>query len=735
MTELLTGEPLASDWLDHANALCTDGRYVEALAIASPAVQATDTGLRVKALNLSALCALGLHRIHDAETLWRAAIAIEPAFVDVYDNLGALLVSLDRFAEAERVYREWLSFAPANADALHALAGTLRAQHRWAEAAACSQDALAIRPDDAALRFDLALALHEQRELASAEQAYRAVLASRPDHPGVPYRLGNVLKDLGRFPEAIGAYQQALAIDSRDADALHQLGDTLRNTGHLSEAEKACALALAIRPGDAATLNTLAAVLCALQRLPEAEAVCRRALDARPAFAEAHFNLGIILNAMGRREEAVDAYESARRERDDVVEIHNNLGCVLRDLDRLEDAAQVFRDALAVRPSFAQAAYNLGNVLKALGQFDAAEAAYRQAIGLRADYAEARFGLATLLLSLGRFDAAWPLYESRYDHPEFVHHATRALLRCAQWQGESLDGKTLLVWQEDGLGDMLHFGRYFSLLKARGASRVVFACMPALQRLFSTVPGVDGVLDHQAALSQAESFDCWTSPLSAPYHLGTTFDARAPAGYLHADASLVERWRTRIDADVAANVAASVSVTMPVPTPMPASVPMLGQSTSPLCTRKIGVAWKGNPRHHNDAHRSLPSLATLAPLWAIPGLAFVSLQKGAGESELASFEHPIAAFGSDITDLADTAAIIAQLDLVICVDTSVAHLAASLGKACWIVLPERDVDWRWMHERDDSPWYPDTVRLFRRAAGEPWDAVIERVRSALAVSM
>lgn len=704
MTDLSTREPLAADWLDQANALCATAAYPQALGIVRAALASDlSADARAQALNLAALCLLGLNQLAEAETHWRACIAAQPALVDAYDNLGALLVALGRFDDAETVYRLWLAHRPHDVDALCRLAAVLRERKQWPQANALYRQALVLRPDDAEIEYGLALTLHDQRSLAEAERAYRAVLERRPDHPGVPYRLANVLKDLGRFAEAIGAYQRALAIEPHHADALHHLGDALRCTGHLSEAEQACTLSLAIRPDDARTLNTLAAVLCALQRLDEAEAACRRALALEPALAEAHFNLGIVLAALGRLDEAAHAYERARDHRPGIVEIHNNLGCVLRDLERLDEAAEVFRDALAIKADFAQAAYNLGNVYKALGQFDASEAAYRHAIAVRSTYPEAAFGLATLLLGLGRFDEAWPLYESRYAHPEFVHHASVGLIQCRQWQGEPVKGASLLLWQEDGLGDMIQFGRYIGLLKAAGAVRVVFACMPALRALFADVAGIDAVIDHQSALAQAAEFDYWASPLSLPLHLHTTHDARAPAHYLRAAPARIDAWRAR-----------------------------LARGSAGLA---IGLVWKGNPRHHNDAHRSLPSLATLAPLWSVRGAHFVSLQKGRGEDEaqaaaLASPPRAIEPLGAELADLADTAAVIAQLDLVICVDTSVAHLAASLGKPCWILLPARDVDWRWMHERDDSPWYPDTVRLFRQGARESWDDVVERVRAA-----
>ena len=188
--------------------------------------------------------------------------------------------------------------------------------------------------------------------------------------------------------------------------------------------------------------------------------------------------------------------------------------------------------------------------------------------------------------------------------------------------------------------------------------------------------------------------------MSVPLHLHTSPDTIPDAVQLRPDPSLVTHWRTRL-------------ATLPP-------------------GRKIGLVWKGNAKHHNDANRSIPTLATLAPLWSVLGLSFVSLQKGQGEDEAQNppAGQPLLELGSAVKDFADSAAIIAQLDLVICVDTSMAHLAASLGKPCWVMLPEKDIDWRWMHERNDSPWYPHTLRLFRRAVGEDWAVSVERVRQA-----
>ncbi|HZZ09484.1 MAG TPA: tetratricopeptide repeat-containing glycosyltransferase family protein, partial [Paraburkholderia sp.] len=433
---------------------------------------------------------------------------------------------------------------------------------------------------------------------------------------------------------------------------------------------------------------------------PEAEAAYREAIAHRPYYAEAHYNLGLALANLARLPEAEAAYREAIRWRPGIHQAHNNLGCVLRRMDRMPDAVGAFVEALKLCPGLAEAHYNLGAALAQLRRLPEAEAAYREALALRADYGDAQFGLAVLLLGMGRFDEGWRRYESRYRRPDFVHASTHSRLACPQWQGESLAGKSLLVWQEDGLGDMIQFGRYLPLLKAHGATRIVVACGAVLHRLMQGVDGVDAVLDHDTALAGASDFDGWTSLLSTPLHLRTTLAAIPPPVRLATDPALLAHWRAEL-------------------APMPAG-------------RRIGLVWKGNPKHHNDSNRSLPSLDVLAPLWSVPGVCFVSLQKGQGEDEARCppVTQPLLDLGSRVTDLADTAAIIAQLDLVIAVDTSTAHLAASLRKPCWLMLPEKDVDWRWLHDREDSPWYPQTVRLFRRAPGEPWAASVARVRDA-----
>lgn len=694
--------PTITELNRQAAALCSAGQFAEALSMVAPVL--ADTSLpqdaRSSALNIAGICSFTLHQPDDAERYWRECLRINAGYADVYSNLGMLFKSLGRLSAAKTMYRQFLALRPAQADG-HNHFGTVLYELGYLELAEASyRQALAIRADYAEAHYNLGILLHKMRRLHEAEAAYREALLGLSGRAEAHNNLGHVLMELGRVAEADAAYREALTIRPQYPEALNNLGGALKASRRLVEAELACRLALTIRPDYAEAHLNLGTVLTDLARLPEAEAAYRAALACRANYAEAQYNLGIVMFAQERLAEAETAYREAIRLRPDIVHAHNNLGCVLRRLEHWTDAIECFNHAIVLCPELAEAHYNLGVAFAQLRQWPEAEQAYRKALALRADYGDARFGLGVLLLGMGRFEEGWRLYECRYDQPALIHHKSRAMLACPPWQGDTLAEKSLLVWQEDGLGDMVQFSRYFALLKAQGARHITFACVPALHRLMAGVDGVDAVLDHQAAIAQVSRYDCWTSLLSLPMHLHTTVDTIPRPVRLTAEPTLVEQWSAKLD-------------TLPP-------------------GRKIGVVWKGNAKHHNDENRSIPSLDLLAPLWSVPGLSFVSLQKGQGEDEAKNppAAQPLLELGTVVTDLADSAAILTQLDLLICVDTSMAHLAASLGTACWVMLPDKDVDCRWLQERSDSPWYPHTVRLFRRALGEDWASLVERVRQA-----
>ncbi|WP_233865336.1 tetratricopeptide repeat protein [Paraburkholderia adhaesiva] len=606
----------------------------------------------------------------DAERLYRQVRDQHPDVPEAHNNHGVMLLRVARLQEAEDAFRQ----------------------------------ALALRPDYLETCYNLALVLQAADRPRDAEAAYRHALTIQPGHAESHHNLGNVLKTLGRLQEAEVAYRRAIEIRPQYPLALNNLASVLKLRERYIEAELACRCALELQPRYADALITHGTILEKLGRLPEAETAYRQAIAIRPDLVESHYNLGNVLQTLGRLDTAEASYREALALRPDSIEVLNNLGGLLQARGLPEQAAALYRQALALRPGLSVAHYNLGTVLKSLDCFAEAEAEYRAALAIDPAYADARFGLATLLLSFGRYEEAWAEYESRYEPERFVHRKSEVVLQpCPRWRGESLQGRSLLVWQEDGLGDMVQFGRYLTRLKSLGVSCLTVACLPPLHRLLRSVEGVDEVVDHADAQARAGTFDCWTSLMSVPLRLGMVDhvqdEALSPAVYLKPDPVLVERWRARLDV-------------------LPPGL-------------RVGLVWKGNPKHHNDANRSLPSLAALEPLWQVPGVQFVSLQKGQGEDEAATPPEgqSLLHLGSEIVDLADSVAIVALLDLVICVDTAIAHVAGSVGTPCWVLLPAQDIDWRWMHGREDSPWYPG-VRLFRRSTSSLWPELVQRVRRA-----
>ncbi|QGZ63446.1 tetratricopeptide repeat protein [Paraburkholderia acidisoli] len=705
MTTLPLPAPAFDDLLRAASALCEAHRFADALALLDPCVGAAATpedAALAPALDLAALSATGAGDAARAQALWLRCITARPDFASAYRGLATVCTALGQLGEAEMLYRRLLSLEPNDADARSNLAVVLLRLGRHPDAEAAFRALLAQRPDHADAHYNLALLLKDQQRHAEAESGLRAAIAANPRHAKAYNVLGTLLRDQGRIDDADAAYREALRIEPQFPEALNNLALVLKMTGELAQAEFACRLALTIRPQFVDALNNLGCVLNDLKRPADAEAAFREALAVAPDHAEAMYNLGVVLHRLERLPEAEAAYRETVRRLPRRVEAYNNLACVLMAQKRPDDALDVLAQALAVQPDFAEAHFNVASIDKEFGRFEAAEAGYRRAVAARPDYGDAKFRLATLLISMGRFEEGFARYECRYTMPGFVHHATQQLLQCPMWQGESLAGKSLLLWQEDGLGDMLQFGRYARELKARGAKHITFVCMKALHRLMRNVAGIDAVLDHDAGSAASARFDCWVSPISVPHRLGTTLDTIPAPLALEPEPALVAHWAQRL------------ATLAPGP--------------------RVGIVWRGNPQHNNDAHRSLPSLAALAPLWNVPDLRFVSLQKGRGEDEA---QHPPASLpllhlGTDAGDLADTAAIVAQLDLVICVDTSIAHLAGSLGTPCWVLLPNTDLDWRWLHGREDTPWYPGTMRLFRQRPDEVWTAVVERVRVACA---
>ncbi|WP_295999125.1 tetratricopeptide repeat protein [Rugamonas sp.] len=434
--------------------------------------------------------------------------------------------------------------------------------------------------------------------------------------------------------------------------------------------------------------------------LAGAEDCYARVLALAPEQGAALANLAWLKEQGGALEAAEALYRRAVAALPEHAQLHRNFGVLLWTRKRFGEAELVGRRAIELAPRSAAGWSNLGVLLACVRREAEAEQCHRRAIALDADYAKARYNLAYLLLRQGRWSEGWPLLDLRWQFDATIHR-----FDCPRWNGEPLAGKAIVIGFEAGHGDMIHFCRYAACVKALGAARVAVVCQPGLTTLFQTLAGVDQVYGADDDVP-ADGWDFWTLPMGLPKFFDTRIDhVHAPIPYLSADSALTRTWS--------------------------AALPRHGL--------RVGLAWKGNPNFENDGDRSLPSLQTLAPLGAVAGVRFVSLQKGPGEAEAEQPPRGMDLYpaAAGLTDFAATAALIASLDLVISVDTAVAHLAGALGKPCWLLLPDYRTDWRWLSGRADTPWYPQ-MRLFRQRAGAidsgGWDAVIADVAAALALT-
>ena len=427
-----------------------------------------------------------------------------------------------------------------------------------------------------------------------------------------------------------------------------------------------------------------------------AEACFRQSLNIVPGLAEAHANLGLLYERCEAVAKAEACYRQAIDILPDCTQIYLNLGVLLVKLKRFAEAERIYRQALVLEPNLPAAWSNFGVLLACIKRESEAEHCYRRALKLNDRYSKAQFNLSYLLLRQGRFEEGWRFLEARDRHDRLANHFS-----FPRWHGENLSGKAVVIGFERGHGDMIQFCRYASILKTMGTTRIAVVCHPGLKILFNTLSGVDEVFSFDDEIPTS-GWDFWTPPMSLPYYCQTRLDnIPTHIPYLAADPAKVMKWSRLL-------------------------------SFSGL---RVGLVWKGNPHYENDGDRSLPSLDLLAPLSALPGVKFVSLQKGNGEDEAQQPPEGLSLLplGGNLEDFSDTAAVIENLDLVISVDTAVAHLAGALGKRCWVLLPDYRTDWRWLTERTDSPWYPNQMRLFRQPPGGDWVPVITAVVEALRV--
>lgn len=586
------------------------------------------------------------------------------------------------------------------------------------------------RPDPATL-VATGLAHHGAGRLAEAEGAYRRVLADHPHHPDALHLLGALALQGGRPGEAVEWMRQAIRSAPDNAACFSNLASALRRLGRRDEAAAACRRALALDPGSGDALNNFANVLSDQGRHGDAVTALRRLLRLKPRLTDqrlmlaqalilggraeeaieelmvllgmapssvaAYANLGMALRRLGRAEEAVRHYRCALGFAPDDPGVLNNLGVTLQDLGRLDEAAACFRQSIALQPGAAHTHLNLALAARDLMRVDEMIALARAAVRLDPSLAEAHTALSFGLLIKGELEEGFAEYEWRSRMADFP--SPRRSFASPAWDGSDLTGRTLLVHDEQGVGDTIMFARFAPQLQARGV-RVLMECNSQLVRLLSAMPGIEGVVSRFAPPPPHDAHDALAS---LPHRLGTmlyTIPAEVP--YLRAEPDLVTRWAER-----------------------------MGAPTGRRTGLRVGLVWAGNPGFKADRIRS-PRLKAFLPLLDVPGVTVFGLQKGAGRQDLETCGPLPPSFtdlGDEISDFADTAAIMENLDLVISSCTGPAHLAGALGRPVWTVLPFAP-DWRWLDQGMCTPWYP-TMRLFRQDRRGDWAPVVGRVRAAL----
>jgi tetratricopeptide (TPR) repeat protein len=631
-------------------------------------------------------------RLADAERLYAAILAVRPDQFDALQSLGTIKRLNGRFSEALDLISSAMRSKAPSPQILWNHGVVLNALNRPREAIESFDRAIKLKSKFSDAHNDRGSALMQLRRFDEALASYDRALALQPNFVEALYNRGYALTELKRFDEALASYDRALALRPNLVEALYNRGCALMQLKRFGEALASYDRALAVRLDFAEAFSDRGNALRELKRFDEALASYDRALALRPNFVEALYDRGNALRELKRFDEALASYDRALALRPNFVDALHNRGMPLCELKRFDEALASYDRALALRPDLVDALYNRGVTLLELKRFDEALASYDRALALRPDYAEAHFNEAFCRLMIGDFDRGWKKYEWRWETGNQRH--IRRGFKQPLWLGqEEIAGKTILLHAEQGFGDTLQFCRYVPLVAARDA-RVVLEVQKSLQELMGSLAGVAHIISKGDPLPD---FDLQCPFLSLPLAFGTRLETIPSAvPYLRASPQALNNWEGR-----------------------------LGPRDRP----RIGLVWSGNPMNTRDHNRSIGFSSFLSLLDI--NATFISLQKdvSAADAVLLNDRSDLLHFGDELRSFADTAALIANLDLVITVETSVAHLAGALAKPVWVLLPFIP-DWRWHLDRDDSPWYP-TARLFRQDATRAWDNVIARVHDAL----
>jgi tetratricopeptide (TPR) repeat protein len=622
-------------------------------------------------------------QVQEAHRLYAAILKVQPKHPDANHNTGLLTVGIGKIELALPFFNTALEANPRNVQFWYSYIVALIKFERLVDAKSVldqakskgitgpdfdhleqrlndANKALSIKPDSADAYYNTGIALQHQCKLEEAIVAYKKALALKPDYADAHYNMGIALQQQCKLKEAIVAYNKTLAIKPDNADAYYNMGIALKEQGKLEDAIVAYNKVLAIKPD----------------------------------YTDAYNNMGNALREHGKLEEAIVAYNKALAIKPDSAVAYYNMGVTLQEQGKLEEAIVAYNKALAIKPDYAEVYNNMGVNLRDQGKLDEAIASYNKALSLKPDYAEAYNGLGLAHLCQGRLEEGFNFNEWRLRKKKRTATPARANFI---WDGkQSLDNKRFVVYEEQGLGDIIQFCRYLPLLEQKGAD-VNFKVKPALHALLQT-------LDSDVTLSTTDPDETqidFEAPLMSLPHLFKTHLEIIPSTnpYLYADHDRTKIWGERLHTD----------------------------------RFKIGICWQGS-KTKVDIGRSFP-LSLFEGISKAPNVELISLHKGEGEHQIEGINFELTTLGADFDfgddAFLDTAAVMMNCDLIITSDTAVAHLAGALGCQTWVVL-KHVPDWRWMLNRSDSPWY-STMTLYRQKIPGDWAYVFDAINRNLRI--
>jgi len=627
-----------------------------------------------------------------AEKSCRAVLASEATNAEALHLLGVIAHRAGRNDIAIQQVRQAIAADPKTSSYYNTLGFVLRISGQYSDAVAALEQAIALQPDYADAHNNMGIARAESGALEDAEAAYRTALKYRADFPEVQNNLGNLLYRIGRVEDSLAAFEAATTLRPDYAEAHANRGDAYLNQKNIPEAIAAYRKAVEAGPNWANGWYKLGNAFFQSNDVENALKAYQRSIDLNPNHMRGLTNLGATLEKLGRYEEAAMVLRHALVLGPDDVSALKNLGHVILKLGHVGEGLHLLRRAVELAPDDPDAHYSLGNALLRMERLQDALSCYKRVRELQPTAARAYFAPASVLLMNGQFKEGWATYESRFDMAAYKSNVKNVHERL--WDGGPLKGRRLLVHVEQGFGDTLMFIRYVPLLRERiGDGTILLVCEPELHRVLETLEGVDAV--YPLGSDASVDFDVQIPLLSLPNRFGTTVETvphETPYIRPPADAKVrIERREGRL---------------------------------------AVAFIWAGRPTHSDDRFRSCP-LKWFAALFDLPGIDFYSIQWGPRSAEITPHlkRDNVFSMTDALTDFGETAAIIDQVDLVISIDSAVAHLAGALGKPVWTILPFGG-EWRWLFRREDTPWYPK-MRLFRQRILGDWRPVFQRIGGAL----